>query len=85
MSAQPALGQDRSNVVLAALFLGMFILGSAELLAVGMLSLIAADLHVSLPAGGTLLTANALGLAVGGPILTALTVEPSLSTEGNGE
>jgi hypothetical protein len=34
MSVQLALGQGRSNVVLAALFLGMFILGSAELLAV---------------------------------------------------
>jgi DHA1 family inner membrane transport protein len=52
----------------------MFVLGGAELLVVGMLSLIAVDLNISIPAAGTLLTANALGLAIGGPILTALTI-----------
>jgi DHA1 family inner membrane transport protein len=71
---QAALSHGRANLVLAALFLGTFVLGSAELLVVGLLNLIAADLRVSVPAAGTLLTANALGLALGGPILTALTI-----------
>ncbi|WP_067831973.1 MFS transporter [Actinomadura kijaniata] len=66
--------RGRSGLSLATLFLGMFVLGSAELLVVGVLNLIAADLRVSLPAAGTLVTAYALGLAIGGPVLTALTI-----------
>lgn len=72
---QAALSQGRTNLALATLFLGMFVLGSAELLVVGVLNLIAADLQISIPAAGTLVTANALGLAIGGPILTALTIK----------
>ena len=53
----------------------MFVLGSAELLVVGVLNLITADLRVSIPAAGALVTAYALGLAIGGPILTALTIK----------
>jgi MFS transporter, DHA1 family, inner membrane transport protein len=70
-----ALSRGRTNLALAALFLGMFVLGSGELLVVGLLNLIATDLHVSIPAAGVLVTAYALGLAVGGPILTALTIK----------
>jgi DHA1 family inner membrane transport protein len=52
----------------------MFVIGSTELLVVGVLDLIAADLRVSIPAAGSLVTAYALGLAIGGPILTAATI-----------
>jgi DHA1 family inner membrane transport protein len=69
-----ALSRGRPNLALATLFLGMFVLGSGELLVVGLLTLIAADLHVPIPTAGVLVTAYALGLAVGGPILTALTI-----------
>ena len=76
MSTQPvALSRSRANLVLATLFSGMFVLGMAELMVVGVLSLIAADLRVSIPAAGALVTANALGIAIGGPILTALTIK----------
>ncbi|MFC0111746.1 MFS transporter [Kibdelosporangium aridum] len=71
---QMALSAARTNLALATLFSGMFVLGSAELLVVGVLDLIAANLHVSIPAAGTLVTVYALGLAIGGPILTALTI-----------
>jgi DHA1 family inner membrane transport protein len=75
MSTEQATStQGRTNLVLATLFLGMFVMGSAELLVVGVLNLIAADLQVSIPAAGTLVTGYALGLAIGGPILTALTI-----------
>ena len=69
-----SLSPVRTNLALAALFLGMFVLGSAELLVVGVLDLIAADLDVSIPAAGSLVTVYALGLAIGGPILTAATI-----------
>ncbi|GAB3435475.1 MFS transporter [Flindersiella endophytica] len=50
-------------------------LGTAELVVVGVLDLIASDLRIPIPAAGVLVTANALGLAIGGPILTALTIK----------
>lgn len=50
------------------------------MLAIGMLDLIAADLRVSIPAAGVLLTAQALGMAVGGPLLTALTIRVNKRT-----
>lgn len=55
--------------------MGTFGLGTAELLVVGVLNLIAADLRVSISAAGALVSANALGLAIGGPILTELTIK----------
>ena len=61
------------NVVLAVLFAGAFVMGCAEMLVVGLIDLIAVDLDVSVPAAGALVTANALGLAIGGPLLTFLT------------
>ena len=63
----------RTNEVLGVLFVGAFVMGCAEMLVVGLLDLIAADLQVTVPAAGALVTANALGLAIGGPVLTMLT------------
>ena len=75
MSTQQAAAGTRSARALSILFLGEFVLGSGELLVVGLLNLIAADLEVSIPTAGVLVTAYALGLAIGGPILTALTIK----------
>jgi len=75
MGTRPAQSPSRANLALATLFLGMFVMGSTELLVVGVLNLIAADLRVSIPAAGSLVTTYALGLAIGGPILTALTTK----------
>ncbi|MFI7449342.1 MFS transporter [Nonomuraea sp. NPDC049714] len=72
MDAQLSLA--RTNLALATLFFGVFVLGCAEMLVVGVLNLIATDLRVSVAAAGTLVTAYALGMAIGGPILTALTI-----------
>lgn len=65
--------QARTGAVLGVLFGGAFVMGCAEMLVVGMIDLIATDLAVSVPAAGALLTANAAGLAIGGPLLTFLT------------
>jgi MFS transporter, DHA1 family, inner membrane transport protein len=74
-TGQATLSPGRANLALATLFLGMFVMGSTELLVVGVLDLIATDLRVSIPAAGSLVTAYALGLAFGGPILTALSIK----------
>jgi MFS transporter, DHA1 family, inner membrane transport protein len=71
---QAAAGPRSANRVLAMLFLGAFVMGSSELLIVGVLDLVAGDLSVSVSTAGTLVTGYALGLGIGGPILTALTI-----------
>ncbi|MFC0682629.1 MFS transporter [Lysobacter korlensis] len=63
----------RTRLVLAVLFTGAFTMGCAEMLVVGLLDRIAADLEVPVPAAGALVTANALGIAIGGPLLTFAT------------
>jgi DHA1 family inner membrane transport protein len=75
VSTQQAAVSPRSSArALAMLFLGAFVMGSSELLIVGVLNLVAGDLSVSVSTAGTLVTGYALGLAVGGPILTVLTI-----------
>ncbi|HEY0495500.1 MAG TPA: MFS transporter, partial [Kutzneria sp.] len=61
---------QRGSLVLLILFLGTFTMGSAEFLVVGVLNLIARETQVTISTAGTLVTAYALGLAVGGPVLT---------------
>jgi DHA1 family inner membrane transport protein len=70
----PPATNRRTHIVLAVLFTGAFVMGCAEMLVVGMIDLIAIDLAVSVPAAGALVTANALGLAIGGPLLTFATI-----------
>jgi MFS transporter, DHA1 family, inner membrane transport protein len=63
----------RTAVVLGVLFLGTFVMGSAELLVVGVLNLMARALHIADGSVGILVTAYALGLAFGGPLLAIAT------------
>ncbi|MDG4861820.1 MFS transporter, partial [Streptomyces sp. T-3] len=65
----------RSKYALPVLGLGAFVIGTAELVIVGVLGLIADDLEVSVGTAGLLVTAYALGIAIGGPVLTALTIK----------
>src|SRR4051812_32851319 len=70
----------RSGPALGALFAAAFVMGSAELLVVGVIDLIAADLAVLVSTAGAAVTAYALGIALGGPILTALTIRSDRRT-----
>lgn len=56
-------------MALFILFLGSFCLGTAEFMATGLLPQVAADLGISIPTAGTIVTAYALGVAFGGPVL----------------
>lgn len=60
-------------LALWALTLSAFAIGTTEFVIVGLIPTIAADLHVSLPASGLLVSLYALGVAIGAPVLTALT------------
>jgi MFS transporter, DHA1 family, inner membrane transport protein len=64
----------RSRLALGALALGAFVIGTAELVIVGILNLVAGGLSVSVSTAGLLVTAYALGISIGGPVVGALTV-----------
>ena len=60
-------------LALWALTLSAFAIGTTEFVIVGLLPTIAADLAVSLPSAGLLVSLYAVGVAIGAPVLTALT------------
>jgi len=60
-------------IALLALTISAFAIGTTEFVIVGLLPTIAADLGVNLPSAGLLVSLYALGVAVGAPLLTALT------------
>jgi DHA1 family inner membrane transport protein len=60
-------------LALLALTLGAFAIGTTEFVIVGLIPTIAADLQVGLPSAGLLVSLYALGVAIGAPVLTALT------------
>ncbi|HWE91107.1 MAG TPA: MFS transporter [Pseudonocardiaceae bacterium] len=59
-------------IALAALTLAAFGIGTTEFVVMGLLPTIARGLDVSIPSAGQLVSAYALGVVVGAPLLTAL-------------
>jgi DHA1 family inner membrane transport protein len=60
-------------IALLALTLSAFAIGTTEFVIVGLLPTVAADLRITLPSAGLLISLYALGVAIGAPVLTALT------------
>ncbi|SHG57617.1 MFS transporter [Massilia sp. CF038] len=60
-------------LALWALALSAFAIGTTEFVIVGLIPTIATSLDVSVPSAGLLVSLYALGVAVGAPVLTALT------------
>lgn len=60
-------------LALFALTLSAFAIGTTEFVIVGLVPTIANDLQVSLPSAGLLVSLYAFGVAIGVPVLTALT------------
>ena len=59
---------SRVRLSLLALALGGFAIGTTEFVSMGVLDHIAADVHVSIPTAGRLISAYALGVVVGAPL-----------------
>lgn len=70
---KPERGGDIMPLALLALALSAFAIGTTEFVIVGLLPTMAMDLNVSLPSAGLLVSLYALGVAIGAPVLTALT------------
>lgn len=65
---------------LIALFIAAFAFGTTEFVIAGILPQVARGLDVSIPTAGYLVTAYALGIALGGPLLTIATARVSRRT-----
>jgi DHA1 family inner membrane transport protein len=59
---------------LLALSVGGFAIGTGEFVVIGLLPQVASDLSVSIPQAGHLVSAYALGVVLGAPLLTAVSV-----------
>jgi DHA1 family inner membrane transport protein len=62
----------KSNLALLALAIGAFGIGTTEFSPMGLLPVIAAGLHVSIPKAGMLISAYAVGVLVGAPVMTLI-------------
>ncbi|MEU0603288.1 MFS transporter [Streptomyces sp. NPDC006393] len=60
-------------LALLALAIGAFGIGTTEFVMMGLLPDVADDLHISIPSAGHLVSAYALGVVIGAPLLAALT------------
>ena len=72
MSSAPALNAKRASLAIFALAVGGFAIGTTEFAIMGLLQEMVADLGISVPAGGHVISAYALGVVIGAPILAAL-------------
>ncbi|GGX66567.1 MFS transporter [Streptomyces fructofermentans] len=60
-------------LALLALAVGAFGIGTTEFVMMGLLPDVADDLHISIPSAGHLVSAYALGVVIGAPLLAAVT------------
>lgn len=61
------------SLALFALAVSAFGIGTTEFVPIGLLASVADDLHIGITSAGLLISGYAIGVAVGAPILTALT------------
>lgn len=71
--SSPFLRLSPARRALLALALGGFGIGTGEFVMLGLLPDVAADLHASIPQAGYLISAYALGVVVGAPLVTMVT------------
>lgn len=71
------LDQKRSMLALLALAISAYAIGTTEFISVGLLPLIAENLHISVTTAGLTVTLYALGVTFGAPVLTSLTTRMS--------
>ena len=70
---QTEISTERRTIVMVAMALGAFAIGTTEFVSMGLLPLIAEDFGVSEDTASTLITTYALGVVVGAPLIAAFT------------
>ncbi|MGP5267125.1 MULTISPECIES: MFS transporter [Brachybacterium] len=73
-SPSAPLSPGRLRLVILAMALGAFAIGTTEFASMGLLPQIARDLEVSIPQAGMLITLYALGVVIGAPLVTIAAV-----------
>lgn len=68
-----SIDKNRSTLALLALAISAFAIGTTEFISVGLLPLIAKDLHIPVTTAGLTVSLYALGVTFGAPILTSIT------------
>lgn len=75
-----SLNKKQSTLALLALAVSAFAIGTTEFISVGLLPLIAKDLHIPVTTAGLTVSLYALGVTFGAPVLTSLTSSMSRKT-----
>jgi MFS transporter, DHA1 family, inner membrane transport protein len=73
LHGSPLALEPRMPPAVLALTAGAFGIGTTEFIIMGLLLQVAADMHVSVPVAGLLISGYALGVFVGAPVLTLAT------------
>lgn len=71
-ASRPAPTGRRTHLALFALAIGAFAIGTTEFATMGLLPQIAAGVDIDIPTAGRLISAYALGVVVGAPLIVAL-------------
>lgn len=74
------LNKQQSTLALLALAVSAFAIGTTEFISVGLLPLIAEDLHIPVTTAGLTVSLYALGVTFGAPVLTSMTSRMSRKT-----
>ncbi|WP_026568280.1 MFS transporter [Bacillus sp. UNC41MFS5] len=74
------LNKQQSTFALLALAVSAFAIGTTEFISVGLLPLIAQDLHIPVTTAGLTVSLYALGVTFGAPVLTSMTSRMSRKT-----
>lgn len=69
-AGRPTVTLSRASLALFALAMGSFVIGTSEFASMGVLQLYAADLGLSAPQATAAITAYAIGVVVGAPLVT---------------
>ncbi|MFD6813481.1 MFS transporter [Enteractinococcus coprophilus] len=70
---QTQISERRRLIVMLAMSLGAFGIGTTEFVSMGLLHMIAEDFQITEDTAGVIITSYALGVVVGAPLITALT------------
>src|SRR5699024_1836172 len=70
---QTSISNTRRIIVMIVLAMGGFAIGTTEFVSMGLLPMIASDLEISEGQASHIISAYALGVVVGAPLITALT------------
>jgi DHA1 family inner membrane transport protein len=79
-STGPRSGDRSFSASIFALGVGGFAIGTGEFVIMGLLPEVAADLHVTIPQAGHVISAYALGVVIGAPVLAVLAADWSRRT-----